>query len=803
MPRRNNGRDFEPGSEGFYTSGGQRLRQFASDVQELPEEQDQSYGDLHYGDDGGVELDLAGTGFGTSEPEAPQIEFDGNLAEHLQETEQVSLGMRLWEYVEIDLESRRTWEERMLDGLEIIGLQDIPDDAVAFEGAARVTYPGISEAMVQFQARAMEELMPPEGPVKVGVYGRSNKQREAQAERVENYMNFQLMEEDDEYYWEVDDSLLYLPYAGSCFRKIAPDPLTGRTRSRFIPAIDFIVPYWCKSLKTAPRYTHRYTMPINDYQRAVDAGYFIDCDFKPTPQTLSTDRRRVADTSDDRVETYHEDDHILEMYEMTIDMEFDWEEYGSEHKFKYPYTITFERETQRVVRIARCWDENDPKCEKDVWFTHEKFLPGLGFYGWGYLHLIGGLGRAASGALRLLLDGSATSSLQGGFKSRDARMAGDMSFTPGTWADVDMTSEELSKSFYSPPFKEPSPALFKTLEILVNNIQRFAGTTEASVGDAAATGPVGTMVALIEQSSKIFSGIHKRLHAAKRQEFKLIAKCNFRFMAEETFEAISSNGSIEVTREDFDPKSIDVVPVSDPNIFSSVQRIALAQAVTQAITERPDLFPRKAQLKAYRALFKALKVPSIDEYIPENQSYRLDPVAENEAITRGVEVEVFREQDDASHIAVHQAFLAELQNYPPDVAQPAMLAMQAHLAAHMVQGYRKRIEQEVIQRTGVPLPEFDPENPGEYEDLPPDIENAISMQIASSPAIAPPAPPPPANPEEDQADEAAAREEKRKDIAFDREEKRKDLKQRKELQRDGLISDLDDQEADQDLAMAA
>lgn len=786
MPRRKkSSQPFGAPPPGFY----------ASDVQELPEEfEDGSNSSVRDDGAGGVEIDIGdGADYGVTqqEPEAPES-FDDNLADKLSESEQRQWGMTLWEYVEIDLESRRTWEERMLDGLEIIGLQDLPDDAVAFEGAARVTYPGIAEAMTQFQARAMEELMPPDGPVKVGVIGRSTKQREEQAERVETYMNYQLTEEDDEYYWEVDDSLLYLPYAGSCFRKIAPDPVTGRTRSRFIPAIDFIVPYWAKSLKTSPRYTHRYTMPINDYKRAVDSGYFIDVDFNPTPQTLSTDRRAVADVSDDRVETYHEDDHILELYEMTLDCEFDWETMGNGKKYKYPYTVTFERETQRVIRVARCWDENDPLCEKDVWFTHEKFLPGLGFYGWGYLHLIGGLGRAASGALRLLLDGSATSSLNGGFKSRDARLAGNMTFTPGTWTDVDMTSEELAKSFYSPPFKEPSPALFKTLEILVTNIQRFAGTTEARVGDAPATGPVGTMVALIEQASKIFSGIHKRLHAAKRQEFKLIAKCNYRFMSEETFEAFSAKGSIQISREDFNPETIDVIPVSDPNIFSSVQRIALAQAVVESCEKRPDLFPRNVQLKAYRNLFKALKVPAVDEYLPENPDYHLDPVAENEAIARGIPVEVYREQDDASHITVHQAFLAELQNYPPDTAQPALLAMQAHLAAHMAQGYRKRVEQEVIQRTGIPLPPFDPANPHEYEELPPDIEAQISKIVAGSPAIAPPPPPPPANPEQDQADEAFQRDQQRKDAAVQGDERRKDFALRAQLKRDGVIPDIEE-----------
>jgi chaperonin GroES len=262
----------------------------------------------------------------------------------------------------------------------------------------------------------------------------------------------------------------------------------------------------------------------------VDAGYFVDADFAIN-QTFETDvGQQLADTSDDRQDSRHPDDHELHFYEMTVDWEFDWETHGKDLPYSLPYAITFEWETGRVVRIARVWNEADPKCKKDVWFVHYKFLPGLGFYGWGYLHLIGGLGRAAGGAMRLLLDGAAMSSLQGGFKSRDARVAGDMTFSPATWQDVDMTAEELAKSFYSPPFKEPTPALFSVFELLVQNIQRFTSTTENMVGDASNTGPVGTTIALIEQGSKVLSGIHKRLHAAARREFKLIAGSNYRYL---------------------------------------------------------------------------------------------------------------------------------------------------------------------------------------------------------------------------------------------------------------------------------
>jgi len=724
--------------------------------------------------------------------ETDVTEFDANLADKLTESEQTTLGMKLREYVEVDLQSRQVWEARMIDGLEIIGLEDVPDDAVAFEGAARVNYPGIAEAMVQFQARAMDELMPPEGPVKCGVIGKSSDELENQAERVQDYMNWQLMQEDDEYYSETDDMLLYLPYAGSAFRKIAPDPVTGRTRSRFVAASDFIVPYWAKSLKTAPRYTHRYTMPLNVYKRAVASGYFIDVDFRakvsaPITQTTS---QKLADTSDDKAEAYHEDDRDLQFYEMTIDIDFEWEkQYGKDLGYDLPYVITFEWETGRVVRIARCWDEQDKTCSKDVWYSHYKFLPGLGFYGWGYLHLIGGLGRAASGALRLLLDGSATASLQGGFKSRDARIAGDVSFSPAVWRDVDMTAEELAKSFYSPPFKEPSPALFKTLEILINGVQRFASTTEAMVGDASNTGPVGTTVALIEQGSKIFSGIHKRIHAAMGRELKLIATSNYRYMAEDEYPFDVAGGDRRILREDFSPK-VDIIPVSDPNIFSSVQRIAIAQAGVQLVDQRPDLYPRDAQIRAHRAMWKALRVPDADKYLPEKMVKRLDPVSENVAMLSGIGVQVFAEQDDAAHMQVHALLEQEAAALPPDVQQKVIPALHAHMASHFASMHRKRISMAMEQATGAPAPPFDPNNYEDNEELPQDIETAVARAAAQ---FAPPPPAPPAAQDPEAAkDEAALRKADRDDMLAQRKADRDDMQKVAELKRDGLVSDIDE-----------
>ena len=771
-------------------------RGYLSLVSEVPDEERPPVDGMTLMPDGGLmvtldDIDLETTDAEQVEDQARLNQFDSNLAELLDENEQTTIGQDLRRLVEIDLESRSKWEQRMLDGLEIIGMADIPEDAVAFEGAARVTYPGIAEAMVQFQARAMEELMPPGGPVKVAVIGKGSEELQDRAERVQDYMNYQLTEEDDEYFNDTEQLLISLPYAGSVFRKVAPDPVTGRPRARMVTAKDFIVPYFATSLRSAPRYTHRYTMPYNVFRRAVDSGYFVDAEFTPGLAQGQAQNKELEDTSDDRTEARDAEDLDLELCEMTVDWEFTQFEdpFATGKSYRLPYVITFEWETGRVVRAVRCWDQDDPLCQKEVWYTHYKFLPGFGFYGWGYLHLIGGMGRAASGALRLLLDGSMTASIQGGFKSQDARIAGEMVIEPGVWKDVDMSAEELAKAFYTPPYKEPSPALFKTLEILINGIQRFASTTEQMVGDAKNTGPVGTTVALIEQGSKIFSGIHKRIHSAMRIELKMLALCNYRHMTEEAY-PFAVNGEGPLFSEDFDPKVIDVVPVSDPNIFSSVQRIALAQAGMQLVDQRPDLFPPESARKAYKGMLKALRIPGSDEWLPDKAVKRMDPVSENVAILNGSPAQVFMEQDDEAHLAVHAQIEMELAGMPPEIQERALPALRAHQAAHFANAYRKRVEQQVMAQTGgIPLPAFDPTRADEYEELPIEVEAAVAREAAK---YAPP-PPPPAP--EDAAKTAAADAESaakiaRQDRESDAKIARDDRETAARLAREGVIPDV-------------
>jgi len=687
------------------------------------------------GDD--IIVDLDGQAADTPEESG---DFDENLANLLSPGDRRALGEDLIKAVEEDEETRTEWKERIKEGLEIIGVKEIPMDTSAFEGSATVTHPAIAEAMVRFQANAMEELFPSEGPVKTKVIGKSNVEREEQAVRVSDFMNYQLTEEDDEYFDSTDQMTMYLPFSGSAFKKVGYRQSLGVTQSRFVTAEDFIVPYDATSLKTCPRYTHKYTLTGNEINLGIDEGEFIpDPQIDPdgAPVGSLDDDNEMRNESDTRVGQRADDDVTYKIYEVHVEMvfeEFDVPAGDDEHQVALPYIVTIEVDSGEVLAIRRCWKEGDPRRRKRVYFIHYKFLPGLGFYGWGYLHIIGSLGKAASGALRALLDGSATASLQGGFKSKESKVAGEFVFTPGVWKDVDMTAEDLAKSFYTPPFKEPSPALFHTLELLVNGIQSFSSTTEAMTGAGDNKGPVGTTLALIEQGSKVYSGIHKRMHKAARFEFKLIAQLNFEHMEGEEYPYDVTGGDRTVLVSDFDGR-VDIIPVSDPNIYSNVQRVAQAQAVLELVMSDPELYGKEERKQAHMEMYRAMRVPDPERFLPDNDVKRLDPVTENQSILTGGAVSAFPEQDHQSHIQAHELFIQEAQGMGLDeqVLQAAFINMQAHLAEHHAHAYRLRIEQEI----GAALPDTDFNDVD--EDVPMALDNMVARAVAQSVAPPPPA----------------------------------------------------------------
>ena len=683
--------------------------------------------------------------------------WNDNLAEELSPQERIAIADELIEYYEIDEQVREEHFDRLADGLRLMGLTDEPASDVPFKGAATVQHTLIAEATTQFQARAIEEFFPPQGPVKAYIMGEATDEKVDQGKRLEDYMNYQLTEADEEYFWSTDQMLFYLPLSGSAFKKVYIDPITGMTTSRFVTAEDFIVPYHARTLANAPRYCHKYEMPENDVFRAQEAGSFIeDARLLPTPQILvdkntSFSRYDLEDVADDRSPQQHYDDTIYTMLEYHIDYHMPWDE---DSDIAPPYVITVEAESREVMSVRRNWVHDDELMKKRIWFTHYKYLPGLGFYGFGLLHIIGSLAKAVSGGIRALLDSAAVANLQGGFKSKEAKIAGEIRFTPGEWIDVDMSADELEKAFFNLPVKKPSTALANLVQTLVDEGRRFATTTENMVGDASNTGPVGTTLALIEQGSKVFSGIHKRMHVSSRQEFKMMAKLNYEFMDVEEYPYEVQGEERTILKSDFDGR-VDIIPVSDPNIWSATQRIAQNQAVLELVTQDPELYPKKQRKIAHRRMLEAMRIPDIDLILPEDTDSPLDPVSENMGFMVGSAATVYPLQDHESHIAVHMNFAETQAAENPDLVAQMEPVVQAHVMEHKAYIYRQQVEAEL----GTQLPYINLEDQSDNEDLPPELEKLISQAVAKK--LRPPPPPAPSPEEQAEQDEAKRQEDER------------------------------------------
>ena len=651
------------------------------------------------------------------------IPFAANLATILSEEELDEIGDDIVEKVEADKESRSEWYNTLKKGMKSLGIYSPDDDAES--GISRVSHPLLVEAATQFQARAMAELLPPGGPVKTQILGQQTADLIAQGKRVEDYMNFQLTIEDRGYYEERDQMLYLLPFTGSEFDKQYVDPSTDKVLSRWVRSDNFVAPYDTKNLETAPRYTHIIQMTHNAYRKAVKAGFYTDAlmgeDYDDGGVGLTDDTdsespmTEVLTDLDGNVKSGSRLDsdktHVL--YETHIDYDLE----GFEEDVALPFIITVCSKSKKVVGIRRNWRETDESKQKRIWFTHKKFLPGFGFYGFGLLHTIGNLGEAATEILRILLDSGAFATLQGGFKSKDAKLPGDVVLEPGVWQDCEMTAEELARSFYTPPFKEPSQVLISLLGTITELGQRFAATTETMVGDAATTGPVGTMVAQIEQGSKVFSGIHKRLHYAFGTEFMHIAELNGDTLPD-AYPYIPSDGQRNVLRQDFDGR-VDVIPVSDPNIFSSAQRIAMAQSALQLAQSMPDISDRRV---AAIGLLSAMRFPEPETIFPKPaEAQRLDPVSEGSAYMLGRPIRAFLEQNHQAHLQVH---MGQMQGMPPE-RQPGM---NSHIAEHMAMAGYMQLAQ-ILAQQGIQLP---PMNWGaeKHEPMGQEVAPQVELQLS-------------------------------------------------------------------------
>jgi hypothetical protein len=660
-------------------------------------------------------------------------QFDENLAETINEKELTRKADDLIQYYENDKSARSEWEDRYKEGLKTLdpdgGMQE-SEDQRASRGLSTVVHPLISEAATQFNARAIAELYPSGGPVKTVIVGDPDEELEEQGRRVRDYMNYQITQEMPEYFPDLDQMLFHLPLIGQTFKKVWWDPDLDRQMSLFVKAEDFIVAPESNDLKTAPRYTHLIRMPKNDYNRYVEAGYYLESEYSgddidPSGDTIGDIEGvdQYGDSSEDGTMTLLEM-HVYETFEGVDDND-------EENEVQLPYIVTIDYDSQKVVSVRRNWKEADEDKRRRDWFVSYKFLPGLGFYGFGLYHLIGGLGKAATGSLRALLDSAAFSNMQGGFKLKGRVTGGELQINPGEFADLDATVDDVNKAIMPLPFKEPSSALFQLLGFIVDSGRRFASTADLNVGDVNPNAPVGSTVALIEQGSKAFSAIHKRLHYAQGQEFKLLSQLNAENLPE-SFTFSLTGASKEIFAADFNDR-IDIIPVSDPNIFSTAQRIAQAQAILEMAKSAPNLHDT---YEAYKRMYEAIRIPNIDEVLKKpSESVRLDPIDENVAVLYGKSIRAFPEQDHDSHIQVHIQFLQD----PSLAGNPGAKAMQpilvAHVAEHVALLYRTRMEASI----GMPLPGLPDirDKKFEFEDISPEADMMISQRAAQVVQAAP------------------------------------------------------------------
>jgi len=621
------------------------------------------------------------------------IPFDANLAEYLDDSEMGEIASELLASYEDDNESRDDWEETYTKGLDLLGLKTI-ERSEPFQGASGVTHPLISESVTQFQAQAYKELLPSGGPVRTQVIGLQNKETEAQAKRVKDYMNYLITEEMEEFDPDLDQLLFYLPLSGSTFKKIYFDSVRNRPVSKFVPAQDVVVPYSASDLATAPRITHVLKMSDNDLRKQQVAGMYRDIELSSAGDDEENPVNQKVDELQGTSKSYTDDIHtILEMHvDLDIEGFEDVDESGEPTGIKLPYIVTLDRDSSTILAIRRNYMEGDPFKQKIQYFVHYKFMPGLGFYGFGLTHMIGGLGRAATSLLRQLIDAGTLANLPAGFKARGVRVRNDDEpLQPGEWRDIDAPGGNIRDSIIPLPYKEPSATLSQLLGALVDGGRRFVSVADNQVQNMNQEMPVGTTVAMLERGMKVLSAIHKRLHYAQKNEFRILA----RIIAENLPEAYpypvaNAQSAIKVT--DFDGR-VDILPVSDPNIFSMAQRVSLAQSQLQLAQSNPQMHNLQA---AYRRMYQALEVQNIDEILPPPpQPQPTDPAMEHAAVLKGSGVQAFPGQDHNAHIAAHVAFMKTPMIM---AAAPLQAALYGHLQEHISLLAQEQAQQQMQQQ---------------------------------------------------------------------------------------------------------
>jgi hypothetical protein len=621
---------------------------------EETEAQEESLGpvDIQENEDGSVDINLDPE---AASPEGGEDHY-ANLADFLPDDVLGRLGSDLnGKYMDYT-SSRKEWEKSYTQGLDLLGFK-YDNRTEPFQGASGATHPVLAEAVTQFQALAYKELLPADGPVRTQVMGLPTPEKTQQATRVKDFMNYEIMEKMKEYEPEFDQMLFNLPLAGSSFKKVYYDDMEQRAVSKFVPADDLIVPYTATSLDDAEAIIHRVKISENDLRKQQVAGFYRDIDLgKPT--TGESDIEKKERELEGTTKSKEEDVYTILECHVDLDLEgFEDEnpETGEPSGIKIPYIVTLEEGSREILSIKRNYEVGDPLKKKIQYFVHFKFLPGLGFYGFGLIHMIGGLSRTATSALRQLLDAGTLSNLPAGFKQRGIRIRDDaQSIQPGEFRDVDAPGGNLRDSFMMLPFKEPSQTLLSLMGVVVNAGQRFASIADLQVGDGNQQAAVGTTVALLERGSRTMSAIHKRIYSALKNEFRIMARV-FKLYLPQEYPYDVVGGQRMIKQQDFDDR-VDILPVADPNIFSQTQRISLAQTELQLAQSNPQIHNL---YQAYRNMYEALGVKNIDSVlIKPMQPTPKDPALEHIDALGSKPFQAFPGQDHRSHITAHLNFMA-------------------------------------------------------------------------------------------------------------------------------------------------
>ena len=634
--------------------------------------------------------------------QAAQDDHYANLAELIDPQDLAQITGDIIDSYQADKESREEWESTFERGFDLLGLK-LQETSEPFEGSCTAVSPLIIEAAVKFQSKASIELFPSGGPVRTQIVGDADKEREDQATRVQDFMNYQFTEQISEYFDEFEKMLFHLPLIGSAFKKMYYDPALRRPCSEFIPIDQFYVSYYASDIQKAERYTQVIHRSITEMERDVKSGMYMDVGLEdpttpdPTSFTSKIDSIMGISPADDFDQQY-----VLLEQHCYLDLP---EPFSSEDGVALPYVVTVEKQSREIIAIRRNWAKEDETLSKQTYFTHYKFVPGFGFYGLGLIHLLGNMTMSATSALRSLVDAGQFSNLPGGFKARGVRIVGSNDpIAPGEFREVEATGLDLQKSIVPLPYKEPSQTLFNMLTFMTGAGQKFADSTEQIVNESSNYGPVGTTMALIESSAKFFSAIHKRLHKSQRDEFRILSKINFEFLPDE-YPYDVPNITTSVFKSDFDGR-VDVIPVSDPNIPSAAHRLSMAQMVLQLSSQAPQGMYNIEQV--HLSILKAANVQNPDRFFtPKTPPEPHDPITDIDLVVKGMPIQAFPQQDHAAHIAIKTAFIDDPTLGKTEMMAPAVPVLQANIQQHMVMQYQEQISG--LMKAETPPGEVSPE----------------------------------------------------------------------------------------------